>query len=218
MGDSFNLDFTEKLIQNYGQVESIMKNTSFDALMTPAYYANGFFYLSQVFEVPLIVFSLEGPLVGLYGHMGNPDNPSWQVSNYAPLVEPFSFSDRLYNFFSKFLLLGYQRLHLNLFHRELEKRYKTSVPDLQELEHGDSILVEDENWPKEICRVYFRCDPGYQLEGPANIYCFYGVWTGDVPQCISKLLLVLYMRLIHHYACIIRLIRPLKGSSAYPLS
>ena len=134
MGDSYNIENTYKLIKNYDQVESVMKNNSFDALMTPAYYANGFFYLAQVFDVPVIVFSLEGPVVGLYGHMGNPDNPSWQVSNYAPLVEPLSFSDRVYNFFNKYLILEFQRYHLSVFRRHLEKRYNTCVPDLQELE------------------------------------------------------------------------------------
>ena len=68
-----------------------------------------------------------------------------------------------------------------------ELHASSSCPPLREIENGEKIYVNNTNWPTKICRVYFRCDPGYQMvNGSANIYCFYGKWTGPVPQCIGE--------------------------------
>ena len=62
--------------------------------------------------------------------------------------------------------------------------YKCS--ELPDLENGEKLYVDDENWPEEVCRVHFRCNPGYQLNGSANMYCFYGDWSGEMPTCVAR--------------------------------
>ena len=107
-----------------------------DTLMFTAYTGITFYYLAQLLNCPIIVFSPEGPLAGLLGNMGNPDNPSWQISNYSPLVEPMSFFQRLYNVWNRILLLGFQRLHFILLQRELAARFQSEIPDLEVMERN----------------------------------------------------------------------------------
>ena len=64
-------------------------------------------------DLLLAVFSLEGPLAGLQGSLGNPDNPNWQVSNYSPIVEPFSFLDRLQNTWYRAMFLASLKIYAN---------------------------------------------------------------------------------------------------------
>lgn len=62
-----------------------------------------------------------------------------------------------------------------------------SCPSLPDVPNGRTVIVQDSSWEDEnICRVHFTCNAGYQLDGRSDIYCFYGQWTGTVPQCITK--------------------------------
>jgi len=69
----------------------------------------------------------------------------------------------------------------------IEVNEHTPCPSLPDIAHGRKVFVKDPSWEEEdICRVHFICDHGYQIKGNADIYCFYGVWTGDVPECTSN--------------------------------
>ena len=58
---------------------------------------------------------------------------------------------------------------------------------LANITNGNKIfLLGSEKWPSSICRIQFSCNPGYQLVGNKNMYCFMGKWSANVlPQCIG---------------------------------
>lgn len=57
---------------------------------------------------------------------------------------------------------------------------------LDPLEHGSISYLADERWPKDIVRAHFKCDAGYQISnGAKNIYCFYGTWSDEMPECVA---------------------------------
>ena len=130
------VQFDHEMLHVYEELEDIIKdkNRQIDVMMVTAYTGNAFFYMAQLLNCPIIVFSPEGPLAGLLGNLGNPDNPSWQISNYSPLVEPMSFFERIYNVWNRILLLGFQKLHFILFERDLAIKFKTEIPDLRNME------------------------------------------------------------------------------------
>ena len=127
-----------EMLHVYDELEDLIKDKhrKIDTLMVTAYTGITFYYLAQLLNCPIIIFSPEGPLAGLLGNMGNPDNPSWQISNYSPLVEPMSFFQRLYNVWNRILLLGFQRLHFILLQRELAARFQSEIPDLEVMERN----------------------------------------------------------------------------------
>lgn len=143
--DLNGVQFDYESLHVYDELEVLIKDKSMkiDTLMVNAYTGIAFYYLAQVFECPIIVFSPEGPLAGLLGNMGNPDNPSWQISNYSPFVEPMSFFQRLYNVWNRILLLGFQRLHFMLLKRELTAKFKSEIPDLGYMERNVSLMLSN---------------------------------------------------------------------------
>jgi len=69
----------------------------------------------------------------------------------------------------------------------IEVNEHTPCPSLPDIAHGRKVFVKDSSWEEEnICRVHFVCDNGYHMEGSPNMYCFYGEWTGTVPECTSN--------------------------------
>ena len=130
-----------EMLHVYDELEDLIKdkNRKIDTLMVTAYTGITFYYLAQLLNCPIIVFSPEGPLAGLLGNMGNPDNPSWQISNYSPLVEPMSFFQRLYNVWNRILLLGFQRIHFMRFQRELAGKFKSEIPEVRFMERNVRI-------------------------------------------------------------------------------
>ena len=132
---------TESIVA-YQQIGKLVKDQpSVDLLVVQAYMGSLLYFLSDILHCPLVVFSLEGPMVGLQGSMGNPDNPNWQVSNYAPLVEPLSMSDRVFNAWNRIVVLGYQRIQQHVIQQELFKMYGTNIPYLWDLEKKVNILL-----------------------------------------------------------------------------
>ena len=78
--------------------------------------------------------------------MGNPDNPNWQVSNYAPLIEPFSLADRIFNAWNRMVVLGYQRVQQYVIQQQLFKRYGNDIPYLWDLEPNVSLMLSSSHF------------------------------------------------------------------------
>lgn len=136
MNGKSNLDIAYDLFHIYDELSDLIsdKNTKIDAIIVTAFTGNAYFYLAELLDCPVIVFSPEGPMAGLLGNLGNPDNPTWQVSNYSPLVEPMTFLERIFNVWNRLLFRSFQSFYINLIRKELEKKFSVEIPDLMDME------------------------------------------------------------------------------------
>ena len=129
-----------EILKLYDELSDILENNTIkiDALIVGSFLGNSCFYMAKLLNCPIIVFGLEGPQVGLMGNMGNPDNPSWQISNYSPFVEPMTFLQRLQNVLNRFLLIGFHKWHMNIIRNGLQEKYQSEIPDLHSMETEES--------------------------------------------------------------------------------
>jgi len=60
-----------------------------------------------------------------------------------------------------------------------------SCKDVPDIEYGSHQYYPntDGHWPADICRVQYKCDPGYQMIGYPDVLCYDGVWSGSPPEC-----------------------------------
>ncbi|XP_046401741.1 UDP-glycosyltransferase UGT5-like [Ischnura elegans] len=113
----------------------------FDVLLTSALFSDCFYPFAHVYDVPIILFSPNGPLPNTDRIVGNLALPSFVPSLFLPFSDRMNFVERVVNFVSVLFYEYFFTYDLDPSFEEISRRFFGDHPPLFELRRRISLVL-----------------------------------------------------------------------------